>query len=126
MLQADLDLLIFGRRPRVLRSPLFYTRRRRKPTDRTLPPTFAPSVPDALSPSPTDKSLESSLLSLSKLSGSYKRLQEIERRMDWTFARKGLECEESVGTVAAGNAKGQAVSLLVVRPLLPKHSSESS
>ncbi|BGO94514.1 hypothetical protein NBRC10512_000550 [Rhodotorula toruloides] len=82
--------------------------KRRKPTDRTLPSTFTPSVPDSLSPSPTDKSLESSLSSLSKLSASYKRLQEIERRMDWTFARKGLECEESVGTVASGNAKGQA------------------
>ncbi|BGP27004.1 SWI/SNF-related matrix-associated actin-dependent regulatorof chromatin subfamily D [Rhodotorula toruloides] len=82
--------------------------KRRKPTDRTLPSTFKPSVPDSLFPSPTDKSLESSLSSLSKLSASYKRLQEIERRMDWTFARKGLECEESVGTVASGNAKGQA------------------
>ncbi|GAA5888015.1 hypothetical protein JCM16303_000179 [Sporobolomyces ruberrimus] len=70
--------------------------KRRKPTSLALPTRFTPR---SLRDGPTDLVLAPSLASLDSLSKSYKSLQEIESRLDWTFSRKAIELtEKSRGT----------------------------
>ncbi|GAA5906134.1 uncharacterized protein JCM6883_005454 [Sporobolomyces salmoneus] len=80
--------------------------KRRKPTSLSLPSKFVPSLSAASSSlGPTDQTLSSSLTSLEHLSSSYKSLQEIESRLDWTFSRKIIELNEK--TRASGSDEGE-------------------
>ncbi|BGP42773.1 SWI/SNF and RSC complex subunit Ssr3 [Rhodotorula kratochvilovae] len=70
--------------------------KRRKPTDRSLPNSFTPALPPSIELGASDTALASSLDSLDKLGDAYKRLQDIERKVDWTVARKAVEVAEKV------------------------------
>ncbi|KPV73803.1 uncharacterized protein RHOBADRAFT_54400 [Rhodotorula graminis WP1] len=77
--------------------------KRRKPTDRSLPSSFKPSLPSSVPPGPSDLALAPSLDALDRLGDAYKRLQDIERKVDWTVARKAVEVQEkATGTVGRG------------------------
>ncbi|GAA5821528.1 hypothetical protein JCM11251_000892 [Rhodosporidiobolus azoricus] len=81
--------------------------KRRKPTSRLLPLSFAPPTASSqTASSPSDTRLSPSLASLDSLAASYKQLQEIERRVDWTVARKKVEVGEAVQG-SGGGGKGR-------------------
>ncbi|GAA5916736.1 hypothetical protein JCM8208_003609 [Rhodotorula glutinis] len=77
--------------------------KRRKPTDRSLPSSFKPSLPPSVHPGPSDLALAPSLDALDRLADAYHRLQDIERKVDWTVARKAVEVhEKATGAVGRG------------------------
>ncbi|GAA6050943.1 hypothetical protein JCM3770_005335, partial [Rhodotorula araucariae] len=77
--------------------------KRRKPTDRSLPTSFTPALPPSVDLGASDLALAASLDSLDKLGDAYKRLQDIERKVDWTVARKAVEVTDKVsGAVGRG------------------------
>lgn len=80
--------------------PVDRLHRKRKPTDRSLP-TFKPSATSAITLPPQIEATNSTLASLSS---SYLELQKLERKLDWTVARKRVEMAESVGVTGAGTA----------------------
>ncbi|GAA5919965.1 hypothetical protein JCM6882_005941 [Rhodosporidiobolus microsporus] len=80
--------------------------KRRKPTSRLLPLSFTTPSTTSSSPSPSDARLAPSLSSLESLAASYKQLQEIERRVDWTVARKKVEVGEAAQGLGIGGAGG--------------------
>ncbi|GAA6022084.1 hypothetical protein JCM10207_001042 [Rhodosporidiobolus poonsookiae] len=80
--------------------------KRRKPTSRHLPSHFTPSLPASAVPSPTDTKLSASLAALDTLAGSYKRLQELEKRVDWTVERKKVEVADATGAGGAAGGRG--------------------
>ncbi|KAI5481060.1 hypothetical protein MNV49_006246 [Pseudohyphozyma bogoriensis] len=63
--------------------------KRRKPTDRSLPIFAVP--PSSAASGPTTRALEESTNSLASLAQSYKKLQDVERKLDWTVSRKKVE-----------------------------------
>lgn len=76
--------------------------KRRKPTDRALP-SFQPSRAQASTVGPTATRLAPSTAALQRLTTSYSRLQDVERKLDWNVARKTAELAESlVGTRIPG------------------------
>jgi len=83
--------------------------RRRKPTSLSLPIRFTPVVtstsPSALGP--TDLKLSTSLESLDHLSSSYRTLQSLEHKLDWTFSRKAIELQEPQGQGQGGEERGE-------------------
>ncbi|GAA5857238.1 hypothetical protein JCM9279_001815 [Rhodotorula babjevae] len=81
----------------------YRTAKRRKPTDRSLPSSFKPSLPPSVHPGPSDLALAPSLDALDRLGDAYQRLQDIERKVDWTVARKAVEVQEKAsGAVGRG------------------------
>ncbi|GAA5876028.1 hypothetical protein JCM8547_003535 [Rhodosporidiobolus lusitaniae] len=81
--------------------------KRRKPTSRLLPLSFSPSLPPSLPRGATDNKLAPSLDSLDRIAEGYKKLQEIERKVDWTVERKRVE----LGEAAAGGSGGRGRQL---------------
>ncbi|KAL8286551.1 hypothetical protein RQP46_004568 [Phenoliferia psychrophenolica] len=69
--------------------------RRRKPTDRSLPSFVTPSA-STPTPGPTEAKLEESTKSLQSMAESYKRLQAVERKLDWNVSRRKVELSESL------------------------------
>jgi len=94
--------------------------RRRKPTDRSLPSSFKPSLPPSVHPGPSDLALAPSLDALDRLGDAYQRLQDIERKVDWTVARKAVEVQEKAsGAVGRGEPVRPSSSFsLALAPLL--------
>ncbi|GAA5974276.1 hypothetical protein JCM11641_006707 [Rhodosporidiobolus odoratus] len=88
--------------------------KRRKPTSRLLPAAaFVPSLPPSTQLGPTDDKLASSLASLDSLTASYKRLQELERKVDWTISRKKVEVGEAVSSSGGGRGRSLKRTLRV-------------
>ncbi|GAA5830747.1 hypothetical protein JCM5353_008298 [Sporobolomyces roseus] len=83
--------------------------KRRKPTSLSLPTHFTPTItstsPSALGP--TDLKLSTSLESLDHLSSSYRTLQSLEHKLDWTFSRKAIELQEPQGQGQGGEERGE-------------------
>ncbi|GAA5847208.1 hypothetical protein JCM3766R1_001835 [Sporobolomyces carnicolor] len=75
--------------------------KRRKPTSLSLPTHFA--LATTASSGPTDKKLAPSLASLEKLSTSYRALQQVESKLDWTFSRKAIELTEKASAKDHGD-----------------------
>ncbi|KAK4705608.1 hypothetical protein P7C70_g585, partial [Phenoliferia sp. Uapishka_3] len=73
----------------------FLPNRRRKPTDRSLPSFALPSASTSKQ-SPTEAKLEESTKSLQSMVESYKRLQAVERKLDWNVSRRKVELTEAV------------------------------
>jgi hypothetical protein len=63
------------------------------PTDRSLPLAFT-----TRRPGPSDDKLRPSLEALEQLANSYADLQHLERRLDWTLARKQHQVTEQATT----------------------------
>ncbi|BGP19333.1 SWI/SNF and RSC complex subunit Ssr3 [Rhodosporidiobolus nylandii] len=93
--------------------------KRRKPTSRVLPSTtFTPSLPPSTSLGPTDAKLADSLSNLDSLAANYKKLQDLERKVDWTISRKKIEVSDAA--MAMGGGRGRHVrrsSSIVTRTL---------
>ncbi|KAK4049255.1 SWI/SNF and RSC complex subunit Ssr3 [Microbotryomycetes sp. JL221] len=67
--------------------------KRRRPTDRSLPSSFAPrSSTDGI----THERLRQSTIALDKMADSYRQLQDIERRIDWHVSRRKTEIQEGM------------------------------
>ncbi|ORY77656.1 hypothetical protein BCR35DRAFT_305438 [Leucosporidium creatinivorum] len=78
--------------------------KRRKPTDRSLP-SFRPAKPPTLPLAPTEEKLKGSTESLQIMSESYKKLQEVERKLDWNVSRRKVELAETLGPARAVGVK---------------------
>lgn len=59
---------------------------------------------------PTEEKLKGSTESLQIMSESYKKLQEVERKLDWNVSRRKVELAETLGP-----ARAAGVSLRFIR-----------
>ncbi|GAA5933795.1 uncharacterized protein JCM15063_000467 [Sporobolomyces koalae] len=73
--------------------------KRRKPTALSLPLRFTPNT-QTRARGPTDLKLAASLDSLDRLSHSYRQLQDVEARLDWTLSRKAIELADKARPTA--------------------------